>query len=94
MKWIVAAIAAFFVSTAFAGTQCDEWANFTKIITYRFRDAGLPKELVKQELSRTMGKHPEQDVANGWIDYTYDNPDKDSVQIWKDVYRMCGSVKI
>ena len=94
----MAAIAAFFLFTTFvveAGqTPCDEWANFTKIITYRFRDVGLPRELVKDELAKTMGKNPEIAVANGWIDYTYDNPDKSPVQIWKDVYGMCGSVGI
>ena len=98
MKWMMAALAAFFMSATFvveAGqTPCDEWANFTKIITYRFRDVGLPRELVKDELKKTMGKNPEIDVANGWIDYAYDHPEKSPVEVWKDVYGMCGAVGI
>jgi hypothetical protein len=76
------------------GTQCDEWANFTKIITYRFRDDGQTREKVKQELERVMGKHPDIGIGLSWIDYSYDHPETDPVTMWENVFSECSQVEV
>lgn len=77
--------------TAQAQTPCDEWANFTKIITYRFRDTGKTEKEVKNELIRTMGDNAEINQALGWIGYTYAHPELNPVQVWDSVYSLCSS---
>lgn len=77
--------------TAQADTPCDEWANFAKIITYRFRDTGKTEKEVKDELIRTMGKDKEIDYALGWVGYLYANPDLNAIKIWEGVYTACNS---
>lgn len=76
--------------TAQAQTPCDEWANFTKIITYRFRDTGKTEKEVKNELIRTMGDNAEIDQALGWVGYAYANPKLNPIQIWEGVYTACN----
>ena len=78
--------------TAHAETPCDEWANFTKIITFKFRDMGeYSVTEVQDELKRTKGKDPEVNIALGWIGYTYAHPELNPVQIWNSVYEICLS---
>jgi hypothetical protein len=72
-----------------AATGCDEWADFTKIITFRFRDTGMPKDKVKTELMRVKGGDPEMDIALGLIDYSYAHPKDDAVKIWHGAYEKC-----
>lgn len=74
---------------AHAATGCDEWADFTKIITYRFRDTGMPRDKVKTELGRVKGGDPEMDIALGLIDYSYAHPKDDAVKIWHGAYEKC-----
>jgi hypothetical protein len=70
-------------------TPCDEWANFTKIITYKFRDYGQPREAVKAELKRVMPGHPDLDVGLAWIDFSFDHAAYDSVKVWELAYEEC-----
>jgi hypothetical protein len=74
----------------FSVTPCDEWANFSKIITYRFRDNGYPRQQVKSELNRLMGGAPEIEVAQGWVDYSFDHPELNAEEVWKGVFKECG----
>ena len=87
---LIAALLLTVSLTAQADTPCDEWANFTKIITYRFRDTGKTEKEVKDELIRTMGKDKEIDQALGWVGYAYANPKLNPIQIWEDVYTACN----
>jgi hypothetical protein len=81
-------------AAGFTITPCDEWANFTKIITYRFRDNGFPRLAVKAELNRMMGGAPEIEVAQGWIDYAYDHKDMSPEEVWNGVFKECGRGQI
>ena len=87
---LIAALLLTVSLTAQAQTPCDEWANFTKIITYRFRDTGKTEKEVKNELIRTMGDNAEIDQALGWVGYTYANPKLNPIQIWEGVYTACN----
>ena len=89
MKLIAALLLS--VSLTAQATPCDEWANFTKIITYRFRDTGKTEKEVKTELIRTMGDNAEIDQALGWVGYTFANPNLNAIQIWEGVYTSCSS---
>lgn len=75
--------------TAQAETSCDEWANFTKIITYRLRDTNKPEKDVVYDLKSTMGKDPEIDVALKWVALSYANPNLDPIELWEKVYAVC-----
>ena len=89
---LIAALLLSVSLTAQADTPCDEWANFTKIITYRFRDAGeYSVTEVQEELKRTRGRDPEINIALGWIGYSYAHPELSPVQIWNGVYTLCSS---
>lgn len=87
---LIAALLLTVSLTAQAQTPCDEWANFTKIITYRFRDTGKTEKEVKNELIRTMGDNAEIDQALGWVGYAYANPKLNPIQIWEGVYTACN----
>lgn len=77
-------------SLAFAEqASCDEWANFTKIVSYKFRDRGRTHAETKEALNREMGHAAEIDTAQGYVDYAYNNADLDPVEIWMDVYKNC-----
>ena len=91
MKLMTAVFLGTYCLAANADTPCDEWANFTKIITYRFRDTGKTEKEVKNELIRTMGENAEIDKALGWVGYTFANPKLTPVQIWEGVYLACSS---
>jgi hypothetical protein len=80
------------------GTQCDQWANFTKVVTYRLRDEGEQKEAVKAKFTSDAAKFPdlsqeELPTALAWIDYSYAHPDVDSVTMWGMVYEECKAPK-
>lgn len=87
---LIAALLLLVSLTAQADTPCDEWANFAKIITYRFRDTGKTEKEVKNELIRTMGDNAEIEQALGWVGYTYANPKLNPIQIWEGVYTACN----
>jgi hypothetical protein len=87
---LIAALLLSVSLTAHAETPCDEWANFTKIITYRFRDTGKTEKEVKNELIRTMGDNAEIEQALGWVGYAYANPKLNAIQIWEGVYTACN----
>ena len=87
---LIAALLLSVSLTAHAETPCDEWANFAKIITYRFRDTGKTEKEVKTELIRTMGDNAEIDQALGWVGYAYANPNLNAIQIWEGVYTACN----
>ena len=87
-------IAALFLSlalplTAHAEASCDEWANFTKIVTYRLRDTNKPEKEVIDDLKSMMGKDPEIDTAVKWVAYSYANPNLDPIDLWEKVYAIC-----
>ena len=88
MKLITALLLS--VSLTAQATPCDEWANFTKIITYRFRDTGKTEKEVKNELIRTMGDNAEIEQALGWVGYAYANHKLNAIQIWEGVYTACN----
>ena len=87
---LIAALLLSVSLTAHAETPCDEWANFAKIITYRFRDTGKTEKEVKTELIRTIGDNAEIDQALGWVGYAYANPNLNAIQIWEGVYTACN----
>lgn len=96
LRFIVCAITAvlFFATfTANAATPCDEWANMTKILVMRWQGDpefnGKTNKDVKAALDKSMGGNPEIKTAYKWVDYAYKHKDKDSVQVWKDVYSEC-----
>lgn len=69
--------------------ECDEWANFTKIITYKFRDNGFNETDVKVELTRAMNENAELPTAINWISFSYAHPELTDRQIWDSVYDKC-----
>jgi len=87
---LIAALLLSISLTAHAETPCDEWANFAKIITYRFRDTGKTEKEVKTELIRTMGDNAEIEQALGWVGYAYANPKLNPIEIWEGVYTACN----
>lgn len=92
MKLISALLLSVYCLSANAETPCDEWANFAKIITYRFRDVGGHTVTeVQDELKKSRGNDPEIDKALGWIGYSFAHPELSPVQIWEGVYTMCTS---
>ncbi len=74
---------------AHAGTACDEWANFAKIVTYKGRDSGIPRETAKDNAVLFSPNPSENVIALTWIDYVYDNPDIGPVEVWHSVYAQC-----
>lgn len=78
-----------FYSCASRAESCDGWANFAKIVTYKGREQGVPREQVKRLAEQNSPNPSENQTAFKWIDYVYDNPDTSPVQIWKDVYAQC-----
>jgi hypothetical protein len=88
MKLILALLLS--VSLTAQASPCDEWANFTKIVTYKFRDTNKPEKEVLDELKNgIMGKDPEIDIALKWVAYSYANPNLDPVEMWEKVYDVC-----
>jgi len=84
----------FFIlfSVSANAVECDEWANFTKIITYRGRDKGVDIQVVKRNLEEgEMKGNPDMSTALNLVDYSYAHPELDSVQIWNAVYSNCKS---
>jgi hypothetical protein len=45
---------------------------------------------VKSELNRLMGGAPEIEVAQGWVDYSFDHPELNAEEVWKGVFKECG----
>jgi hypothetical protein len=78
-----------FLNEARAATPCDEWANFTKIITYKFRDSEVPKQAVIDELARVMPDNPELLTANKWIELSYNHKELSPKGVWLRVYDEC-----
>ena len=78
-------------ATEYGTTACDEWANFTKIITFKFRDVGYSNAQVKEELLRVMGQNNEISTALVLVDYTYTNDKLDAEAIWHGVYEGCNA---
>jgi hypothetical protein len=74
---------------AHAATACNDWADFTQIIAYRFRDNYISREKVKTELEKVKGGDPEMSIAQSLIDYSYAHPEKDAAAIWHGVYEQC-----
>jgi len=74
-----------------ANAACDDWADFTKIITYKFRDNGFTENEVKAKLTRAMAGNAELPIAYNWIAYTYAHTDLTDRQIWNAVYSKCIS---
>lgn len=70
-------------------TPCDEWANFTKIMAYKFRDSGFPRGLVKDELKRVMSWNPDLVAGLAWVDFAYDHDKDDPVSVWELAYKEC-----
>lgn len=97
MKLILAAIAAFFSSSAFA-TDCAEWATMTQILVIRwqgdpsFKDKTLTQ--VRTELQRKMEGHPELDKALYYVDFAYKHKSENPVHIWQQVNRECNSITL
>jgi hypothetical protein len=77
------------ISTPAFATTCDEWANFTKIITYKAREEGMPRAEVKRRTELNSPNPTENIIAFKWIDYTYDNPNMSPVDVWENVYAQC-----
>jgi hypothetical protein len=79
-------------NSAFAETQCDEWANFSKIIAYRMRDgvADIPPQKLQDVVLKVKEQNlPDVDKAIVWVNYVYAHPNVSPIQIWKDVYQAC-----
>ena len=85
---VVFAIILFIPIHAKASTPCTEWADFSKIITVRFR-ADHDAQEVKAELYRSMHGHPELPLAFDWIDFIYAHMELDPTAIWMAVFKEC-----
>jgi len=92
MKLITAILALSISLPASAETLCDEWANFSKIIAYHVRDdLHKTRKESEAELRAKMGTHPEIEVAVFWLNYAYNHPELNYVDLWKSVYKQCNS---
>lgn len=93
---ILLALAILFTSTtAAAGTACDEWAKMVQILVVRWQHdpqfQGKTNVDIKNEMVRTMGKHPEIENALKWVDYAYKNKANDYQEIGKKAFALCSA---
>lgn len=77
-------------NVAYAETPCDEWANFSKIIAYKWRDIYSAEE-VEKEVRKANGQDPEIELAVFWVRFVYANKALTPVDTWKEVYKLCNS---
>jgi len=79
---------AYAIENKWGNTQCDEWANFSKIIAYKFRDT---RELgdVEDELTKVQANNPELPIAKKLVALVYYKKDISPADIWHIVYNQC-----
>lgn len=83
-----------------AETACPDWANFTKVVTYRVRDNGIPLAQAKAQMTSDAANFKELDSAElpkalAWMDYSYEHPEvTDPNKMWEMAYEECKAQKI
>jgi len=68
--------------------ECSGWADFTKIITYKFREVHSEDEVIA-ELNRVQNGNPDLHIAINLVHLTYFKKELSPVDMWHVVYNQC-----